>query len=95
MELAGAGTGAGALDICDDFGRRRALAAGGEGGGRDADLLVGLFEEGVDGGGLGGHGGEGASLGWALGARVGGGWDRLWAFGGHGGRVVLIFVRKR
>lgn len=75
VELAGAGAGAGALDVCDDFGGRRALAAGDQGGRGDANLLVGLREESVDGGGLGGDGGEGALLGRALGARVGGGGD--------------------
>lgn len=87
MELAGAGTGAGALDVADNLWGRGPPSASFEGGHwrRDADFLVGFGEEGVEGGGLGRAGGEGAFLGRALGARVGGGGDGFGAFGGHGG----------
>lgn len=87
MELAGAGTGAGALDVADNLGRRGSPPASFEGRcwRRDADLLVWFGKEGVDRGGLGGSGGEGAFLGRALGSRVGGGGDGFWAFGRHGG----------
>ncbi|TLD25647.1 hypothetical protein PspLS_06075 [Pyricularia sp. CBS 133598] len=70
VELSGAGTGAGALDVGDDLGRR------GEPGllvaaGRETYLLVGLGEEGVEVRGLLRDRGQRALLGRALGTRVG------------------------
>lgn len=88
MELAAARARAAPLDVGDDLrGRRALLERRCAAEGRDADLLVGAGEEGVDGGGLGGHRGEGALLGGTSGLGVRGRWDGLGAFSGHDARL--------
>lgn len=79
MELPAARSGAGPLDVGDNFGRGgegRFLCEGGGGG--DGDVAVGFGEEGVDLRGLLCDGGEGAAFEGAFGAGIGGGGDGFW-----------------
>lgn len=76
MELPAARSGAGALDVGDDFwwgGKVGLLCEGGGGG--DGDVAVGFGEEGVNMGRLLCDGGEGAAFEGAFGAWVRGGGD--------------------
>lgn len=79
MELSAASSGAGALDVGDNFwwgGKVGFLCEGGGGG--DGDVAVGFGEESVDMGGLLCNRIEGATFEGAFGARVRGAGDGFW-----------------
>lgn len=84
MELARPGARRRALDVGDDLGRGAAGVRLGKGGGGDADLLVGLGEERLDGGRVRRGGAEGALLGGPPRLGVRGCGHGLGAFAGHG-----------
>lgn len=76
--------GIGVLDVCDDFGDGGGVGVR-ECFGGEVDWLVGMGEEGFDGGGLGGDGGEGVFFCWMVGVRVCGCWDGFGVFFRYGG----------
>lgn len=97
MKFTTAGSGAGALDVGDDFrwsGKGGLLCEGGGGG--DGDVAVGFGEESVDLRGLLCDGGQGAAFEGAFGAWVCGGGDGF----GDGlrhlyGRLINISAKTR
>lgn len=72
------------MHICDDLGWGEVTVLG-RGGGGEGDFAVGVSEEGFDLCRLLRCGCEGALLGWAVRASVGGGGDGLGDWFGHAG----------